>query len=545
MGNTLALAGQAAPAVKTSLNFAYGGATAGAGSAVPSLGQQITLFQQRAITPGKDDLFTVLAGANDLLGTLASPTISQNPGAVGPAGAAAAQQVANGVQSLLNLGAKNLVVLNLPNLGATPRLGASSTTAALGFSATSAFNTELRARLGTVAAKLPTDANLVLFDVEGVLGQVIGQYRALGFTNITQDFLSVQPSGVSTASANVDQFVFFDSIHPTAHTHALLAASILEALNPAPVVATTAALGNVGLVDQALSDRLVTDRLATVLAPQVRGAGVFAAYQYAHGTQRHIDLLPGLEYEGGVFGAGADFALGKDWRAGLAVTSGELKTKLAGGAGRFDLASRTVRAYAGTRLGAWSLGVDGSYGFQDYRHIQRRTALGGLMTEGQADADLYGLGVQARFDTKLGTVAMTPFAGLRYQRIALDPYVERNIAALAMAYEAQQIDATTGHLGVDFTQAFPLGSRASTLGARVEYAVRFEEADRLVGGRLADNFTRSTYVNAREPDSDTLEVAAQWTVALSASWHAELSYGAQLLHGSIDQRGGVVLRSAF
>ena len=83
LGNTLGLAATAPAAVKTSLNFASSGATAGGTNALPpSLGVQLALFQQRGITPSRTDLFTVLAGPNDLIPVLTASTTPTNPAAL-------------------------------------------------------------------------------------------------------------------------------------------------------------------------------------------------------------------------------------------------------------------------------------------------------------------------------------------------------------------------------------------------------------------------------------------------------------------------------
>jgi hypothetical protein len=74
LGTNMALAATAPTSVKSGLNFAFGGATAGgAGTLPPSMGVQIGLYQSRAIVPTKTDLFTVFFGANDLIPVLSAP----------------------------------------------------------------------------------------------------------------------------------------------------------------------------------------------------------------------------------------------------------------------------------------------------------------------------------------------------------------------------------------------------------------------------------------------------------------------------------------
>ena len=87
LGNALALTVTAPASVKSSLNFAFGGATAGGSSTLPpAMAIQLGLFQARAIAPVKTDLFTVLFGANDLIPVLTSPATAANPTNIDTAG---------------------------------------------------------------------------------------------------------------------------------------------------------------------------------------------------------------------------------------------------------------------------------------------------------------------------------------------------------------------------------------------------------------------------------------------------------------------------
>jgi phospholipase/lecithinase/hemolysin len=106
--------------------------------------------------------------------------------------------VAGGVQSLVGLGAKNIVVAGLPNLGATARsVALGSTAQAFGLRVSSAFNAELRTRLGAIAASAPAaDVNLVYIDVQSLLDRVILDFRALGFSNTTSFAIAPASAGV-------------------------------------------------------------------------------------------------------------------------------------------------------------------------------------------------------------------------------------------------------------------------------------------------------------------------------------------------------------
>ena len=65
-------------------------------------------------------MFVLLAGANDVLNTISNPA-TQNLSAVAAAGNTASATVAGAVRTLANSGARNFLVINLPNIAQTPR----------------------------------------------------------------------------------------------------------------------------------------------------------------------------------------------------------------------------------------------------------------------------------------------------------------------------------------------------------------------------------------------------------------------------------------
>jgi outer membrane lipase/esterase len=96
--------------------------------------------------------------------------------------------------------------------------------------ATTAFNNELLARLRAIGGGAP-DVNLVYVDLQALLDRIILDASALGYSNTTS-YVLAQPA----ATADPNGYVFFDDIHPTAKTHALVASLITETLNPEPVI---------------------------------------------------------------------------------------------------------------------------------------------------------------------------------------------------------------------------------------------------------------------------------------------------------------------
>ena len=99
----------------TSTNLAFGGATTGSNKtsnpgiqSLPGLQQQIKGFTATNTFVDSDALYIVWAGANDYLDTrITDPTVPVN-------------NLSTAVSSLADYGAKNIMVVNLPDLGKLP-----------------------------------------------------------------------------------------------------------------------------------------------------------------------------------------------------------------------------------------------------------------------------------------------------------------------------------------------------------------------------------------------------------------------------------------
>ena len=530
LGNNLALATTAPANVRSSLNFAFGGATAGGFSQLPpSLPVQVGLFQARGIVPAKTDLFTVLFGANDLIPALSAPTTPGNPASLDVAGAAAATTVASGVQSLVALGARNVLVVGLPNLGSTPRTLASGATAtAFGLRASTAFNDELKARLRPLASAT-ADLNLTYIDLQSIVDRVVLDYKQLGFANASSFFLAPAAAGGGVGDPN--SYVFWDDIHPSAKTHAILAGIVLETLNPEPVLGTAATQGSAALALASLAQSALDRRLAElgVVAPRAAGrADLYASFTYGDGNRASAGWHRKFAYTAHVVTAGTDYVLGDGFVIGAAVDHGRLNATLAAGAGRFHTDAQVGRIYGLWQSGPVSLLLDANYGGIAVNDIRRTTAFAGFTTNGKASGSAWGAGFKAAWATQVNGFTLRPWLGLRAQRVALDAYTERDIPGVLMAFDAQAAKSSTGSVGVDFGTSTRVAERSLRLDFRAAWHGELADKVRAVSGRLADNFTRTTTINLKDGDGSGYELGAAATLAFSKKWSTSLGYTGDL-----------------
>jgi MYXO-CTERM domain-containing protein len=124
------------------------------------------------------------------------------------------------VSTLQSLGAAQIIVPGMPDLGLTPRIqGQGQAAAAQASAVTAYFNAALQSQL---------PAGATYFDTASLLHQIIANPAAFGFTNVSDACLSTIPC------LNPDQYVFWDGIHPTAHTHQIVAERLAAVAVPEP-----------------------------------------------------------------------------------------------------------------------------------------------------------------------------------------------------------------------------------------------------------------------------------------------------------------------
>jgi phospholipase/lecithinase/hemolysin len=229
--------GTLAPSLAGGTDFAYGGAETGTtpqNASDPeiqaiSLPAQLSEFQTRVPSPSANALYTVSIGANDLDDILASPglTALQQTTDVNDA---VANEIAF-VNHLVGDGAKNLLVLDVPDLGKAPEVtlvnGSDTPSATLDAEASqlaSEYNTALISQLGAI-----TGVNVHVVDAYSLLDNAIADPAAYGLTNVTSpvwsgNFTSASSGTLAVSGAAAqNQYLFWDTYHPTETGHQALA----------------------------------------------------------------------------------------------------------------------------------------------------------------------------------------------------------------------------------------------------------------------------------------------------------------------------------
>nr|WP_294527081.1 SGNH/GDSL hydrolase family protein [uncultured Rhodopila sp.] len=250
--------GTLAPSLTGGTDFAYGGAETGLtpqNTTDPkiqaiSLPAQLTQFQKQVTTPAANALYTLSIGSNDLLDILGTPGLSADQQAT-DVNDAVANEISF-VKSLVSDGAKNLLVLDIPDLGKTPDVmlglanGSNTPSAALDAEASqlaSSYNSALTSQLAALASASAVNVHVV--DAYGLIDSAVANPASYGLTNVTSRVWtgnytdSTSGTLAATTPAAQDQYLFWDSLHPTETGHQAIADAAEQQLSGAPVLAVT------------------------------------------------------------------------------------------------------------------------------------------------------------------------------------------------------------------------------------------------------------------------------------------------------------------
>lgn len=176
------------------------------------LQSQVGLFAQNfALNANPNALYLVFAGANDYLPTSADvnlfrPLTETN---------SSISNLSQAINNLVGLGAKNILVANLPDLGLTPR-SLNTSNPSFYTNLSDSHNQSLTGVINNLQSALGNNVDLDLLDIDDLFSEIVSNPNNFGFTNINQGCLLV-------GCTNPDQFLFWDNVHPTTNVHRQIA----------------------------------------------------------------------------------------------------------------------------------------------------------------------------------------------------------------------------------------------------------------------------------------------------------------------------------
>ncbi len=206
---------------------------------------QLAQYQAKNSVADPNGLYVIWIGANDLSDILAtSPTQAQAGADIG----AVAGNIDTAIDSLAFAGAKNFLIVTVPDLGLTPRALAANLVVSGASAAASALSAAFDTTLVNGAGPLPSLAAIAatnsvtisVLNTYSLLDTIVADPSLFGLSNVTDPcytgtyagFADTQDPG--TVCANPNSYLFWDSLHPTAAAHQIIDAAALAVLTPEP-----------------------------------------------------------------------------------------------------------------------------------------------------------------------------------------------------------------------------------------------------------------------------------------------------------------------
>src|SRR5215469_3448200 len=211
-------------------NFAYGFANTFGGTTqftpttvyVHNVGLQINEYLATHPRIDEHTLFVVWAGANNIDEAIGEPNAEQ----LIVAGALA--QIGN-IQRLINAGATQFLVPNLPDLGLVPRVNSVPGESPAFNQATVLYNETLDAGVSLLPLfNFGRHVTIQKLDVYSLLNTIVADPVTFGFTDVTNSSQGLP----LVLPASPDDYLFWDGLHPTTHGHFWVAQAALRAIEP-------------------------------------------------------------------------------------------------------------------------------------------------------------------------------------------------------------------------------------------------------------------------------------------------------------------------
>lgn len=426
--------------VTGSINLAYGGSrTDNVVTFPPGMRQQLTTYVGRGGTFGRNDLVSVLGGANNIFqaigqfGTLpaTNPAVGNPTGFITPTVTAAVADISFIVNDIASRGAGTILVTNLPRLGITPQFRTTSAAALADF-AGSSFNSGLQTALLALAPTQP-GTNIILFDLAKVSDALASNPGRFGLSNATDACFN----GV-TVCANPDSFLYFDGVHPTSAGNRLIANLSADYLYYADRASESTLQGETAY-------RHREDALDTATA---RLSGREA---WTSGTSISLGGLydaSGFDQRGS-----ASQATARSYGAQLMLESGTetMRFGLAGsyrnadvesGPASFELQTLGLDLYGGLRSGDLFVNAAVGVANEDFNDISRVSSLAVITQTGSTRGLSTGARLQGGIWFDAGGIAISPRVAVTYANADIEGYAEQGLAA-AYDYRDRSVNGVT------------------------------------------------------------------------------------------------------
>lgn len=478
---------------------------------VPSVTDQVDQFLSRG-KADKKALYAVWAGANDIFTQFAGvagevidiPTALAN---LQTAAEAEATQIAR----LQNAGAKNMIVIGVPDVGLTPfgsEVGPEGSALLNAMAGT--FNTTLEAAIA--------GRNLLYFDSSAALAAVIADPGRFGITNTSDPACGQGTSslgcvpGVTAGSVTAEQaagYLYADGVHPSGTGHSILSDwiySTLESTGRMSLLATLP-MGRSGA-----QWRSIDNRMREFQNFSYQGQGVFVTGDYAPGKLEETADTPSAAGQSTSVVVGYERALAESLFGGLTIGYSKMPVDLGNDTGEITYNEFGLSAFLSKKFGPVYGNVIATAALLNF-DTTRYTRLGVARFSDSGETSGSQLGVKFQGGYNFGTDALVhgPLIGLAWEQVSVDGFKEDGDQFTAMEFGDQQQQQLRSRIGYQLQGNTELSGLSFRPYAQLSYEYQY----------LDDN---PDYTASFVGDSSSMSVAVEG----QTGGYAQLAIGGAL-----------------
>jgi outer membrane autotransporter protein len=423
------------------LDYAFGGATTGPGIPGIILGyqQQIDASLTLGQTFGPRDLVTINIGGNDGGASSGGVSVANAPGVA----ATATTNLAAGVQTLFNHGARNFMISTFDDTSVIPDIvnGSHGQGAIAGGKVYGAdFFAGEQAKLAPIAQ---AGARIFTFNLSQLAREIAVNPSGYGFTNLLTPCQGT-PGCATPTSPGQFTSATFDGLHLTTGAFLVVAKYMANLLDAPALYPSEADL------TQTTAANFSTDLLGRLERTRDAGSAagpwsVYGDFTGAGGTRGGRLDATGYNYHGAGGDLGVEYQAGPNARLGLMGNYAGPKLDLAGGSGQIAVDAYQIAGYASFSYPHAFLDVEGAYGRSQYK-LTRPGVISPVSGSTHADSVTVAAKTGYLFDLK--PVRIGPILGLNYTSAQVGSFTEAGDPLLTYAVGPQGLDALTGSAGV-------------------------------------------------------------------------------------------------
>jgi outer membrane lipase/esterase len=433
---------------------------------LPPVSQQVTGLLGRG-SLDTNALYAVWAGANDIFTQMGAVGLGLPVASAQTALVTAANDLAAQVARLRTAGARNIIVISVPNIGATPY-------AASGGAAVVALASGLTTTYNAALAAATAGSNALYFDGAKLFAAILADPSRYGFSNTSVPACGTAASLGCVAAAN--GALFADGVHPTSAAHRVISDWVYSSLEASGRMSL---LSSVPMGRSGAQWRTIDGRMREFQNFGYQGQGFFVTGDYSPTRLDATANSPSASGAGNNMTLGYERALADNLFGGVTLGYARTPFDLGDNLGKVKYDEWAASAFVSKRIGPWYGNLIATHTWLDFT-ADRNVSLGpAIVTEtGDTKGRQTGVKAQLGYNFVQGSIVHGPLAGVAWERVTVDGYSEKSGSATAMTFGGQTREQLRSRLGWQVEGNSEMSGMRLRPYAQLDYEYQHKKDDR-------------------------------------------------------------------